>query len=315
MDSYLKLPKKVFDLNLTPNEFIVLVNLLKVLDYREYKGEVNEGWFAKSKNELVKECGLGSHNRLNRILQDMSKMDIVQIKPTKVVTYFKLNMSKMDIVQNGHMSKMNIDTMSKIDIPDMSKMDTVGMSKMDNLHNNKQELEKDQKKDQIINQYNIDQIKEINKQNLVNKEKEEIKKINVDKEDTTPVTINGVESIPVFPENFKNEKMDKLLENFKSSEDNTKHPTKEQLLCMAYIEKLAFNKKDFKLILEKPNYNGYYIPSGKFELMCCTLQKLKPIAEKYNFKTSGIPDCTVYQEMICKYLEKNLDYFKIKAPR
>ena len=108
--------------------------------------------------------------------------------------------------------------------------------------------------------------------------------------------------------------MDKLLEEFKSSEDNTKHPTKEQLLCMTYLENLSFSKADFKSILDKPKNNGYYIPSSWFELMCCSLPKLKPIATKYNFKSIGIPDCEVYQEMIGSYLEKNIDYFKIRIP-
>lgn len=118
----------MFELNLNPNEFFVLAHLLRVESYREYKGEVEDGWFAKSQNELVKECGFGCHKRLTRVLEGMVKKSIVQIKPTKTVTYFKIGMGKMTIGQN--------ERMGKITIPTMGKMPEEGMGKIPTLHKN-----------------------------------------------------------------------------------------------------------------------------------------------------------------------------------
>jgi hypothetical protein len=128
MEGYIKIPKAAFELGLNANEFIVFMNLLKIQDYREYKCEIEDGWFAKSQNELAKECGFGCHKRLTRVLEGMVKKNIVQIKPTKTVTYFKIDMGKMTIGQNEHMGK--------IPIPTMGKMTVDSMGKMPNLHNN-----------------------------------------------------------------------------------------------------------------------------------------------------------------------------------
>ena len=97
MEGFTKIPNTVFELGLTPNQFTVLCNLIRVQSYREYKGEIEDGWFAKSQNELTKECGFGCHKRLTRVLEGMVKMNIVQIRTTKTVTYFKIDMGKMPI--------------------------------------------------------------------------------------------------------------------------------------------------------------------------------------------------------------------------
>ena len=140
MEGFTKIPNTVFELGLTPSQFTVLCNLIRVQSYREYKGEIEDGWFAKSQSELAKECGFGSHNTLTKILQGMSKNDILQIKPAKAVTYFKIDMGKMTIGQNEHMSNNDIVDMSENDIcqkmtmsktEDMSNNDIVGMSEND----------------------------------------------------------------------------------------------------------------------------------------------------------------------------------------
>ena len=165
MEGFTKIPNTVFELGLTPSQFTVLCNLIRIQSYREYKSEVEDGWFAKSQSELSKECGFGSHNTLTKILQGMSKNDILQIKPAKGVTYFKIDMGKMTIGQNEHMSKNDIVDMSNNDIcqkmtmsktEDMSNNDTVdmsendieGMSKIDYLHNN---INNNIKQDNYIN--------------------------------------------------------------------------------------------------------------------------------------------------------------------
>lgn len=325
MEGFTKIPNEVFELGLNPNEFNVLCNLIRVQSYREYKGEIKDGWFAKSKNELVKECGLGSHNRLNRILQGMSKMNIVQIEPTNTVTYFKIDMSKMDIVQNGHMSKMDIDTTSKMDVPDMSKIDTVGMSKMDTLHKNsnkntEQDIKQDNTRDTINNPDNFNQDKEVNKENLDIEEKEEIKETNIDNKKHLLSERTNDTQIPVFEKRIK--KMDEMIKNVKLEEivgdleeGNTelRIPTREELLCIVYKENISFSKKDFGDIYSGHcSTIGYYLPNLKKDLVFAVASKLSSIVGKYGFKVRS--EESVYQNMICGYLEKNMDYFKIRIP-
>jgi hypothetical protein len=139
MEGFIKVPKNVFNLELNSNEFKVLMRLLYIQDYREFKGEVEDGWFAKSQNELANECGLKSHNTLLNVLRSMSKNNIVKFRPTNTVTYFKI-------------------TMSKNDIPTTSNNDIPTTSKIDYLHkNNKQEITKQEinKEKEIGNNINI----------------------------------------------------------------------------------------------------------------------------------------------------------------
>ena len=110
MEGFTKIPNTVFELGLTPSQFTVLCNLIRVQSYREHKGEVEDGWFAKSQNELTKECGFGCHKRLTRVLEGMVKMNIVQIRTTKTVTYFKI-----DIVNEDPTSSIGKQTVTLID--------------------------------------------------------------------------------------------------------------------------------------------------------------------------------------------------------
>lgn len=146
MEGFIKVPKNVFNLELNSNEFKVLMRLLYIQDYREFKGEVEDGWFAKSQNELANECGLKSHNTLLKALRSMSKNNIVKFRPTNTVTYFKI-------------------TMSDNDLHPKSNSDIQRTSNNDYLHkNNKQEITKQEinKEKEIGNNIDI----------TINKEKE-----------------------------------------------------------------------------------------------------------------------------------------------
>ena len=129
----------------------------------------------------------------------------------------------------------------------------------------------------------------------------------------TDVVDENEKLIPIFPDNFKSEEMDKLLEGFSNSVDNTKHPNREQLLCMAYLEKLAFCKNDFKIIYQKEKDCGHWKPNCWNEIFICLKHKLQPIAIKYNFKSRGF-DCEVYRDMVASFLNKHYNYFKICVP-
>lgn len=252
MEGFTKIPNAVFELGLTPNQFTVLCNLIRIQSYREYKGEVKDGWFAKSQNELAKECGFGSHNTLTKILQGMSKNDILQIKLAKAVTYFKIDVGKMTIGQNEHMSKNDIVdmsnndicqkmTMSKIedmsnnDIVGMSKNDIEGMSKFDYLHNN---INNNIKQDNYINlDITVDTSTSTNNNTtyIENKDKEkEVYDITCmtskQKEDKVEVT---------------GSKAKKILDNFKKG-DNTRFPTMDELRAIFIKENIHFTDEDFK---------------------------------------------------------------------
>ena len=303
MDGFVKIPNTVFELGLTPSQFTVLCNLIRVQSYREFKGEVEDGWFAKSQNELYKECGLGSHNRLRRILEGMSKMNIVQIRPTKTVTYFKLSTSKMDIVQNGHTSKMDIDTTSKMDIE--------GTSKMDNLHNNNS---KNKEQDNSINpDMTVDtDTSPNNKAHNIEKEKEQYD-VNILPVPESNEQVDDNTQIPIFDEGFRNATLDSWLNEFKPNEGEEAFPTYEQLMCVAFIEKLSFSRSDFKKLYGGGfNSKKEYHPNNKEELLLVISTKMKEIVGKYNFKYRSY--CEVYQNMVCSFLNKHYNYFKICVP-
>lgn len=252
MEGFTKIPNSVFELGLTPNQFTVLCNLIRVQSYREYKGEVEDGWFAKSQNELTKECGFGSHNTLTKILQGMSKNDILQIKPAKAVTYFKIDMSKNDYVKNEDMSKNDIvdmsnndicqkmtmskiEHMSKNDIVGMSENDIEGMSKIDYLHNN---INNNIKQDNYINlDITVDTSTSTNNNTTYIENKDKEKEAYDIACMTSKQKENKVEAT--------GSKAKEILDNFKKG-DNTRFPTMDELRAIFIKENIHFTDEDFK---------------------------------------------------------------------
>ena len=248
MEGFTKIPNTVFELGLTPSQFTVLCNLIRVQSYREYKGEVEDGWFAKSQNELTKECGFGCHKRLTRVLEGMVKMNIVQIRTTKTVTYFKIDMGKMTIGQNEHMGKMTIPTMGKMTVDSVGKMPIDTMGKMPNLHNN---INNNIKQDNYINlDITVDTSTSNNNKttHIENKEKEkEVYNI-------TCMTSNQKENkIEVTGSKVK-----EILDNFKKG-DNTRFPTMDELRAIFIKENIHFTDEDFK-------NNSSGIINGKYKI-------------------------------------------------
>ena len=258
MEGFTKIPNTVFELGLTPSQFTVLCNLIRVQSYREYKGEVEDGWFAKSQNELTKECGFGCHKRLTRVLEGMVKMNIVQIKTTKTVTYFKIDMGKMPIDsmskndicqkmtygQNEHMGKMTIPTMGKIPVDSMGKIPVDTMGKMPNLHNNINN------NNNINTEVTVDTSTSTNNNTtyIENKDKEkEIYDINCN---TSNQKENKVEAT--------GSKAKEILDNFKKG-DNTRFPTMDELRAIFIKENIHFTDEDFK-------NNSSGIINGKYKI-------------------------------------------------
>ena len=265
MEGFTKIPNTVFELGLTPSQFTVLCNLIRVQSYREYKGEVEDGWFAKSQSELSKECGFGSHNTLTKILQGMSKNDILQIKPAKAVTYFKIDMGKMTIGQNEHMSNNDIVDMSKNDICQkmtmsktedmsnndiggMSENDIEGMSKIDYLHNN---INNNIKQDNYINlDITVDTSTSNNNKTIYieNKDKEK------EEYDITCMTSKQKEN----KVEATGSKAKEILDNFKKG-GNTRFPTMDELRAIFIKENIHFTDEDFK-------NNSSGIINGKYKI-------------------------------------------------
>ena len=248
MEGFTKIPNTVFELGLTPSQFTVLCNLIRIQSYREYKGEVEDGWFAKSQNELTKECGFGCHKRLTRVLEGMVKMSIVQIRITKTVTYFKIDMGKMTIGQNEHMGKIPVDTMGKMTVDSMGKIPVDTMGKMPNLHNN---INNNIKQDNYINlDITVDTSTSTNNNSthIENKDKEKeiynITCMNSNQEE------NKVEAT--------GSKAKKILDNFKKG-DNTRFPTMDELRAIFIKENIHFTDEDFK-------NNSSGIINGKYKI-------------------------------------------------
>lgn len=243
MEGFTKIPNTVFELGLTPSQFTVLCNLIRVQSYREHKGEVEDGWFAKSQNELTKECGFGCHKRLTRVLEGMAKMNIVQIRTTKTVTYFKIDMGKMTIGQNEHMGKMTIPTMGKMTIDSMGKTPIDTMGKMPNLHNN---INNNIKQDNYINlDITVDTSNNNNTTYIENKEKEEYDITCNSKQKEDKVEATG-------------SKAKEILDNFKKG-DNTRFPTMDELRAIFIKENIHFTDEDFK-------NNSSGIINGKYKI-------------------------------------------------
>ena len=257
MEGFTKIPNTVFELGLTPSQFTVLCNLIRAQSYRAYKGEIEDGWFAKSQNELAKECGFGSHNTLTKILQGMSKNGILQIKSAKAVTYFKIDMGKMAMGQNEHMSNNDIVGMSNNDIcqkmtmpkiEDMSNNDIVGMSNNDYLHNN---INNNIKQDNYINLDNT-----VDTSTSTNNKTTDIENKDKEKEvyDIACMTSNQKEN----KVEATGSKVKEILDNFKKG-DNTRFPTMDELRAIFIKENIYFTDEDFK-----DNSSG--VVDGKYKL-------------------------------------------------
>ena len=249
MEGFTKIPNVVFELGLTPSQFTVLCNLIRVQSYREYKGEVEDGWFAKSQNELTKECGFGCHKRLTRVLEGMVKMNIVQIRITKTVTYFKIDMGKMTIGQNEHMGKMTIPTMGKMTIDSMGKIPVDTMGKMPNLHNNINK-NKEQEYNNINLDITVDTITSTNNNTTYIENKDKEKEIYDITCNTNSYTEEKVEA--------KGSKVKEILDNFKKG-DNTRFPTMDELRAIFIKENIHFTDEDFK-------NNSSGIINGKYKI-------------------------------------------------
>ena len=261
MEGFTKIPNTVFELGLTPSQFTVLCNLIRVQSYREYKGEVEDGWFAKSQNELTKECGFGCHKRLTRVLEGMVKMNIVQIRTTKTVTYFKIDMGKMTIDsmskndicqkmtigQNEHMGKMTIPTMGKMTVDSMGKIPVDTMGKMPNLHNNINNI----KQDNYVNlDITVDTSTSTNNNTTYIENKDKEKEVY----DITCMTSNQKEN----KVEATGSKAKEILDNFKKG-NNTRFPTMDELRAIFIKENIHFTDEDFK-----SNSSG--IINGKYKI-------------------------------------------------
>ena len=251
MEGFTKIPNAVFELGLTPSQFTVLCNLIRVQSYREYKGEVEDGWFAKSQNELTKECGFGCHKRLTRVLEGMVKMNIVQIRITKTVTYFKIDMGKMTIGQNEHMGKMTIPTMGKMTIDSMGKIPVDTMGKRPKLHNNNNN-NNNIKQDNYINlDITVDNSTSTNNNTTYIENKDKEKEVyDITCTSTSKQKENKVEAT--------GSKVKEILDNFKKG-DNTRFPTMDELRAIFIKENIHFTDEDFK-------NNSSGIINGKYKI-------------------------------------------------
>ena len=282
MEGFTKIPNTVFELGLTPSQFTVLCNLIRVQSYREYKGEVEDGWFAKSQNELTKECGFGCHKRLTRVLEGMAKMNIVQIRTTKTVTYFKIDMGKMTIGHNEHMGKMTIPTMGKIPV------DTMG--KMPNLHNN---INNNIKQDNYINlDITVDTSTSTNNNTTYIENKDKEKEVY----DITCMTSNQKEN----KVEATGSKVKEILDNFKKG-DNTRFPTMDELRAIFIKENIHFTDEDFKNN-SSGMINGKYKISPRNAAGAVNKYIRKPIMD-YGFWYDS--DNKDIQNAVISYINKN----------
>ena len=100
MEAFIKIPKSLFKIGLTPKEFAIITQLIYIEDYRTFKGEVEDGWFIKSKRELGKDCHI-KPERLNCILDRLVELGLIQVKSNSTsISQFKLAIS--DCTQNDY---------------------------------------------------------------------------------------------------------------------------------------------------------------------------------------------------------------------
>lgn len=290
MEGFTKIPNTVFELGLTPSQFTVLCNLIRVQSYREYKGEVEDGWFAKSQNELTKECGFGCHKRLTRVLEGMVKMNIVQIRITKTVTYFKIDMGKMTIGQNEHMGKMTIPTMGKMTVDSMGKIPIDTMGKMPNLHNN---INNNIKQDNYINlDITVDTSTSTNNNTTYIENKDKEKEVYDITCMTSKQKENKIEAT--------GSKVKEILDNFKKG-DNTRFPTMDELRAIFIKENIHFTDEDFKNN-SSGMINGKYKISPRNAAGAVNKYIRKPIID-YGFWYDS--DNKDIQNAVISYINKN----------
>ena len=297
MEGFVKIPQDMFELGLNPNEFFVLSHLLRIQSYREYKGEVEDGWFAKSQNELVKECGFGCHKRLTRILEGMGKKNILQINTTKTVTYFKITMGKIPVEEEQGMGKTPIDKnngMGKIPVDTMGKMTEEGMGKIPNLHknsnkNNQQEYTPDNftPVEVPVNSNNNPV-----EQNMEIEEKKEIKEQNTIEQNK--VTSNS-------------NKRDYYIGCFEEGIGKGETPTFEQIAGFVLKNDISFTKEDFKInVYDAPLFklDGKYGTNGR-NLAYSGLNKLIPLKTEFGYTVSS--DTQTIQDFMIRYVNKHKD--------
>lgn len=289
MEGFTKIPNTVFELGLTPSQFTVLCNLIRVQSYREHKGEVEDGWFAKSQNELTKECGFGCHKRLTRVLEGMVKMNIVQIRTTKTVTYFKIDMGKMTIGQNEHMGKMTIPTMGKMTVDSMGKMPVDTMGKMPNLHNN---INNNIKQDNYIDITVDTSTSNNNKTTYIENKDKEKEVYNITCNTTSYTEENKVEAT--------GSKAKEILNNFKKG-NNTRFPTMDELRAIFIKENIHFTDEDFKNN-SSGMINGKYKISPRNAAGAVNKYIRKPIMD-YGFWYDS--DNKNIQNAVISYINKN----------
>lgn len=288
MEGFTKIPNTVFELGLTPSQFTVLCNLIRVQSYREHKGEVEDGWFAKSQNELTKECGFGCHKRLTRVLEGMVKMNIVQIRTTKTVTYFKIDMGKIPIGQNEHMGKMTIPTMGKMTVDSMGKMPVDTMGKMPNLHNN---INNNIKQDNYID-ITVDTSTSNNNKTTYIENKDKEKEVY----DIACMTSNQKEN----KVEATGSKAKEILNNFKKG-NNTRFPTMDELRAIFLKENIHFTDEDFKNN-SSGMINGKYKISPRNAAGAVNKYIRKPIMD-YGFWYDS--DNKNIQNAVISYINKN----------
>lgn len=121
-DSYVKIPKSFVKKDLTLKELGLITKLLVIEDYRQFKNEIDDGWFVKSKRELAKELKTDVR-RINSILDSLVQKEIIECKAIPdTYTKFKFNRSQNDI-----------STRSQNDIGNRSQNDTTTRSQNDTL--------------------------------------------------------------------------------------------------------------------------------------------------------------------------------------
>ena len=146
MDAYMKLPKNLLKMNLSPKELSVMIHLIYVEDYRTYKNQIKDGWFVKSKRELGKECCIKA-DRLNPVLNSLVEKGLIQVKSNSTsISQFKVTLSNCtqngdsnctqnnssDCTQNGVLHNNNIN----------NTINKTILSSTSNIYNNNKNIEK-----------------------------------------------------------------------------------------------------------------------------------------------------------------------------
>ena len=139
MESYIKISKELLKKNLSLKELGLIVKLLYIEDYREYKNEINDGWFIKSKRELANELKTDVR-RLNPIIDSLIEKGLVdcEVVPDRY-TKFKINRSQNDITnrsQNDITNRSQNDTLHNNINNTINKTISSSTSNKYNLNNN-----------------------------------------------------------------------------------------------------------------------------------------------------------------------------------